>query len=177
MGYNPLDAEQPQYTVPTTILELKPGTARTRVQTAIDLNILRTQEPTQASKTKVKDQSTWLGDIQKLSQADLDLLALCLDLKTAGQTPTLITDDYTIQNVARHLSIPYQALTTHGIRYKFKWSLQCPACKRTYNANYEEKCCGICGTPLKRRVVKKTALFQQPNQFSSQQESEQNQRF
>ena len=160
MGYDPLNAKEEQFTVPTAIQELKPGTARTRVETAIGLGFLKVQEPSPAAKARIKTNSTKLGDLPKLSHTDLDLLALCLDLNQTGLSSTLITDDYTVQNVAQHLSIPFRSLTTRGIRYKFNWLLYCPACGKTYRPDYAEKACTICGTPLKRKVSKKTEIKQ-----------------
>jgi len=155
MGYDPLATKTEQYTVPLAIQELKTGTVRIRVETAIDLGILKVQQPTPEAKAQIDSISAELGDSSRLSHTDRDLLALCLDLNTNRSSCTLVSDDYTVQNVAEHLSIPYRTLTTHGIRYKFNWLLYCPACGKTYHPNYKEKVCVVCGTPLKRKVSKK----------------------
>ena len=155
MGYDPLATKTEQYTVPSTIQELKTGTIRTRVETAVDLGTLGVQQPTLQAKAQIDSVSTKLGDSTRPSQTDRDLLALCLDLNTDRISCILVSDDYTVQNVAEHLSIPHRTLTTHGIRYKFNWLLYCPACGKTYPSSHKEKDCTICGTPLKRKVSKK----------------------
>ena len=44
------------------------------------------------------------GDFHKLSEADMQLLSLALQLKAEGYTPKIVTDDYSIQNVAKQLA-------------------------------------------------------------------------
>jgi UPF0271 protein len=90
--------------------------------------------------------------------ADKQVLALALELKDIGYQPQIVTDDYSIQNVANQLSIQFAPLMTFGIRYRFLWALYCPACHRKYPADYRSKRCEICGTELKRKPLEKTPV-------------------
>lgn len=158
MSYDPLSSKTEQYTVPSVICELKDRAARTRVLTAKDLGILRLQQPSERAKKSVESTSTGLGDRRRLSPTDRDVLALCLDLTALRRQCILVTDDYSIQNVAEHLGIQFRTLTTRGIRYRFHWILYCPGCGRTYRSNLESRVCTICGTELKRKVSEKTRV-------------------
>ncbi|HEX69286.1 MAG TPA: hypothetical protein ENG10_03210, partial [Candidatus Bathyarchaeota archaeon] len=55
-------------------------------------------------------QSKRTGDFKYLSQADIEVLALALQLKNSGENPTVVTDDYSMQNVANKLGIEFSPL-------------------------------------------------------------------
>ena len=93
-----------------------------------------------------------------LSEVDLHVLALALDLKNANLNPVIVTDDYSIQNVANKLDVDFMSLLTYGIKFRLKWILYCPACYRKYPADCALLSCRICGTKIKRKPVKKTRL-------------------
>ena len=158
MGYDPLGTKAEQYTVPTVVEEVRDRSARIRIQTAIELGVLKVAQPTEESKEKVITQSTRLGDIGKFSATDVDVLALTLDLVSSGRRCFLVTDDYAVQNVAHRMGIPFKPLATRGIRYQFLWRLYCPACGRSYPSSFREEVCPVCGTPLRRRVSRKRSV-------------------
>ena len=56
-----------------------------------------------------------------LSEADKQVLALALELKGSGLTPLIVTDDYSIQNVANKIGVEFTSLMTFGIKFRFKW--------------------------------------------------------
>jgi UPF0271 protein len=92
-----------------------------------------------------------MGDSYLLSKADTQLLALCLELKSEGYTPQIVTDDYSIQNVATQMGVEFLALATFGIKRLLEWVRYCPACHKEYRVDCSTKECLICGTPLKRK--------------------------
>jgi len=158
MGYAPLGTQVGQYTVPAVLDEVRDRSARIRINTAIDLGVLRVVQPTEESRLKVIEQSTQLGDIGQVSTTDIDVLALTLDLLSSGRRCFLVTDDYSVQNIAHQMEIPYRPLSTRGIKYQFLWRLYCPACGRSYPSNLREKECPVCGTPRRRRVTRKSRV-------------------
>jgi UPF0271 protein len=83
-------------------------------------------------------------------------LAVALELKTEGYTPQIVTDDYSIQNVATQIGIEFVSLATFGIRRLLEWIRYCPACHREYPANDNSTTCPVCGTALKRKPRKAT---------------------
>jgi UPF0271 protein len=89
---------------------------------------------------------------------DALLLSLGLQLKSEGLKPVIVTDDYSIQNVSDRLGIGFRALTTHGIKRQFEWTIYCPGCRRTFPAPQPDGVCPVCGTELKRRPGRKRSL-------------------
>ncbi|WP_455281005.1 NOB1 family endonuclease [[Eubacterium] cellulosolvens] len=156
MGVNPSIIKGEVYSVPEVESELPSDSmAALRFATSRDSSILLVQSPNQSSCDMVRKASLKLGERLSLSKADLQILALGLDLRLKGMSPTIVSDDYSIQNVAEHLGINYTFLATFGITYEFNWSIYCPACFRRYVHNYTEHLCEVCGTKLKRKVMKK----------------------
>lgn len=106
----------------------------------------------------VKESSKAVGDMLFLSQVDFQVLALALELKSTNHDPLIVTDDYSIQNVANQIGIDFASLMTIGIRYRLHWILYCPACHRKYPSDYKFKSCQVCGTELSRKPLRKTLI-------------------
>lgn len=158
-GFDPLSVSDEQYTVPTVKEELLADTLPwVRFNAAVESGKLKVQMPNQLSIDKVKESSKTVGDALLLSEADLHVLALALELKDAGYSPSIVTDDYSIQNVANQIGIKFTSLMTFGIRFRLYWILYCPACHRKYPADYRLKKCQICGTELKRKPLTKKSV-------------------
>ena len=66
--------------------------------------------PSQEFLNQAKTASNKVGDSFKLSETDIELLALALELKSTGYNPQIVSDDYSIQNVATQLGIEFLAL-------------------------------------------------------------------
>jgi UPF0271 protein len=153
-GYDPLSVSDEQFTVPTVVDELIPNSLPwVRLNAAVENGKLTVRTPKEPSLRMVRDSSKALGDVLYLSAADLHVLALALELKHEGHSASIVTDDYSIQNVANHLGLRFSSLMTYGIRYRLHWILYCPACHHKYPADYKLKNCKICGTALKRKPL------------------------
>ncbi len=113
------------------------------------------KKPTSLSMKTVEETSSRVGDVGVLSRADIEVLALALDLQNDNLSPAIVSDDYAIQNVSETLSIEHASLATFGISQKFDWIYYCPACFRRYTAEDAGQPCRVCGTPLRRKVVRK----------------------
>jgi UPF0271 protein len=103
----------------------------------------------------VQEASSRVGDVGVLSSADLEVLALALGLKQDGVSPAIVSDDYAVQNVSETLGIEHASLATVGIARKFDWIYYCPACFRKYTVEDADRVCRVCGTHLKRKVIRK----------------------
>ena len=100
---------------------------------------------------KVADKT---GDKDRLSSTDIEILALALDInKDTKKNAVILTDDYSIQNLAHTLHITFQKFSQKGITKKFKWRNRCPGCNRLFKASI--KICPICGTKTKSSIVHK----------------------
>jgi UPF0271 protein len=151
-GYDPFAASTEQVTVPKVEEEiLRNSMVKMRFQTAVESGKVKVRAPTQEFSFAAKASACKVGDSFKLSETDMQLLSLALELKEQGYTTQIVTDDYSIQNVAKQLGIEFLALATFGIKRLLEWIRYCPACHKQYPANSKFKECQICGTELKRK--------------------------
>jgi UPF0271 protein len=155
MGLDPLGIEFESYSVPEVADELRTQTGPSyRLATSTVSGKLKIRTPTEDSLDEVSQRAMALGDKLVLSRADMNVLALALDLSKEGKAPVIVSDDYAVQNVAESLRVEYQSLATLGIRQRFNWTYYCPACFRRY-PNGEVQVCQVCGTQLKRKPLSK----------------------
>ena len=158
-GFDPLTFPEKQYTVNEVKTELNQSSMTgVRFHTAIESGKTIILEPQEKFLQEVIEASKNLGDMRYLSKADMQVLALALELKNDGKTPVVVTDDYSMQNVANKIGVEFTSLKTFGIKKRFKWILYCPACYNKYPADYEFASCEVCGTELKRKPQKKSRL-------------------
>lgn len=151
-GFDPFSLSIEQVTTPKVEEEIRENSmAHVRFKTALESGKLKVIAPSTEFEEKVKVQASKIGDSFVLSETDLQLLALALEFKMKGYKPQILTDDYSIQNVAKQMEIEFSALATYGIKRLLEWVRYCPACHREYpiNANFSE--CQVCGTMLKRK--------------------------
>jgi UPF0271 protein len=156
-GFNIPRSNDEVYSVPEVEEELtKSSIARFRLRTAIRDGRLKLREPDVRALKKAKDASKEMGDLASLSEVDMKILALAVQLREEGYDPMILTDDFSIQNVAKRLAVNYESLITYGIRYRLKWTLYCPACRKRYPPDYRFEKCMMCGTKLKRKPLSKS---------------------
>jgi UPF0271 protein len=156
-GFDPLSINEIQYTTPKVTEELIGDTMScVRFRTAIDSGKVRVITPKITFVEQTKVFASAVGDSFFLSETDLQVLALALELRTDGYSPQIATDDYSIQNVASEMSIEFAPLSTFGIRRRLQWIRYCPACHKKYPANYRLQRCQVCGTRVKRKPTKRT---------------------
>jgi endoribonuclease Nob1 len=154
-GFDPFSISTEQVTVPKVEEEIKRNSmVKMRLETAIESAKVKVVVPTEAALSAAQAAAGKVGDVSKLSEADMELLALAIQLKNDGCTPQIVTDDYSIQNVAKKLGIEFLALATFGIKRLLEWVRYCPACHKEYASNSKTKDCQICGTELKRKPRK-----------------------
>ena len=154
-GFDPFTIREEQITPPMVEEEVKRNNMTLlRFSMAIESGRLKILMPSKQFLEKTKACATSIGDSFFLSETDVQVLALTLEIKARGDTPQIMTDDYSIQNVAAKLGLDYIALTTIGIRRVLSWIRYCPACHRTYSANFKDTTCLVCGTELKRKPQK-----------------------
>jgi UPF0271 protein len=103
---------------------------------------------------EVKRAAQKTGDKERLSHTDMEVLALALEINSEdAKEASILSDDYSIQNVADSLSIKVQHFSQKGITKKFKWQYRCPGCRKRFSEAI--KICPICGTETKLIVKSK----------------------
>lgn len=100
------------------------------------------RDPSDESVTKVNEAAGRTGDAKRLSPADVGVIALAIDLDA-----TIITDDYSIQNVANELGLDYTGLSFPDIKRKIEWGYRCVGCGKRFEEPMDE--CPICGSRIK----------------------------
>jgi len=156
-GIDSLAHEGEAYTTFEVAEELKSRRLKDRFETSLSLGRIRLREPNKRYLEDVKEASASTGDLLKLSKADVSILALALQLRDEGFNPTIVSEDYAVQNVAEHLGLKYEALTGK-IKVKARWLIYCSACGRSFKSNFKGSKCPICGGEIKRKMLGKAEL-------------------
>jgi len=100
-------------------------------------------EYTQKVIPKAKD----TGDFQNLSTGDISVIALCLQLNAE-----LVTDDFAVSNLAKHLNLNVIPVMTKGITHMANWVHFCSGCQKTFSKISK---CPLCGNKLSRKLEKR----------------------
>jgi UPF0271 protein len=144
-------------TAPAVSDELNPGGRDFRTFELLKETGLAIHAPSKEAINHVKKTAQETGDDSRLSVADIEIVALAIDInKEPDQEATILTDDYSIQNIASTLQIKFQGFSQKGITKKFKWVSRCPGCKKQFNKI--TKICPICGTKTKSSLLQKKNL-------------------
>lgn len=158
-GFDPFSFNQELVTVPRVQDEIhRNSMVKTRFEAAVESGKLKLRLPSEKFSRKTKSIACRVGDEVKLSETDMQLLALALQLRTEGAVPLVVSDDYSIQNVVKQMEIDFEALSTFGIKRLLQWITYCPACHKQYATESKAKDCQVCGTKLKRKPRKPTKL-------------------
>jgi len=139
-------------TTPGVSNELQPGGRDYRTFLFLQERGLAINNPSKESIKRIHQISTETGDISRLSKADIKVLALALDINQDNEA-IIITDDYSIQNVANELKINFKSISQNGITKSFKWTYRCSGCGKKFNENI--KTCPICGALTKTIISHK----------------------
>jgi len=100
---------------------------------------------------QVKNMAKETGDINKLSDTDISLIAKALEYNNKKDV-VILSDDYAIQNVCSKFGIKSKGIIQAGIKEEIIWKKRCIGCKRIYN---EGDICPVCGSDLKIKKVKR----------------------
>ncbi len=83
---------------------------------------------------------------KNLSDTDISLIALCFKLREKGYNPVLITNDYSLQNIAKILGFEVLGIGSKRIRKVYFPIKYCKNCKIYYSD--DEKFCKNCNSKL-----------------------------
>jgi UPF0271 protein len=139
------------YTTDSVIREAKDKISAMKTS-AINIKII---EPSKKSVNEIENVAKKTGDLEKLSRTDIEVLALAKELKA-----TIVSDDYSVQNVAKKIGVEFIPVFNKGIKELFTWKKFCLSCKKYLKNELNE--CPTCGSKLKRVPKKKiytTLLF------------------
>ncbi|MBN2599462.1 MAG: NOB1 family endonuclease [Candidatus Thermoplasmatota archaeon] len=144
-------------TPPGVSNELNPGGRDFRMFEILKETGLTVQAPSKEAIRSVLTTAQETGDDRRLSNADIEIVALALDInKKQGHEAIILSDDYSIQNVASTLGLQFQGFLQKEITKKFKWVSRCPGCGKQFSEI--KKICPICGTTTKSSLSQKKHL-------------------
>jgi len=142
----PFSSQETSFTTPLVFEEIKHIKKEQAVTLAlIESKRLQIIEPEQKFTEIVKTKAKETGDFHNLSEEDISVIALCLQI--GGE---LLTDDFSISNVAKHLNLIVLPVMTNGV-VKKNWIYFCSGCEKSFT---KLSVCPICGNKLKRRSTK-----------------------
>ena len=132
----------PDTVVPASVLEeIRKGKLKRSLDYTYEMLSVRT--PGKSSRESVMDFARKTGDLNVLSDTDIDVIALGLEL--GG---TVMTDDFAIQNVCSVMGISVIPASNLSISKTIRWTYRCTGCRK-YFKSYREKC-DVCGHEVRR---------------------------
>lgn len=141
-GMDPASIEGECHITPEIKDEVKKGFPARKMEYFIESGVVKISSPSMGIVERIERKAEETGDIARLSRADISVLALALEISA-----TIITDDYSVQNIAEELTIPYVGINERGIKEVWRWKYRCTGCGRVYDEWHDV--CPICGSPLK----------------------------
>lgn len=143
-------------TTPSVSNEINPGGRDYQIFQNLKEKGLTIQQPSEKSIMKIKEIINKTGDSGRLSDTDIEILALAYEKKFERIKVTILTDDYSIQNVANEIGIYFETISQLGITKKFKWTYRCRGCGKKFKENIS--ICPICGADIKNAISNKENL-------------------
>jgi UPF0271 protein len=105
-------------------------------------DLLKVTSPSAGALEAVRKAASSTGDDARLSPTDVEVLALAVDLEAE-----LLTDDYSIQNLARVMQVRYRGVGMKEIKEVVRWKYRCTGCRREWDQNHPD--CPVCGSALR----------------------------
>lgn len=143
----------PQYlparyvTTESVVAEILDTHSRQVFENLVSANRIEVRPISKTYRSKAVEKARDVGLLSKLSDTDIDLLALAMEIRDNTKTSIIVaTDDYALQNILLLEGFYVLPTKTSGIRRIKKYRVICPACG--YQGAPDEKKCPICGTPL-----------------------------
>ena len=120
---------------------------------AIEVASLNWSSPSKPSLERATKIAISTGDLAGLSETDLNLFALALEIN--GRVNT---DDYRLQNMCSASGLEWKGVELSGISEVWSWEIRCNGCKESYDhigstipAREEIGRCKNCGSSLRIR--------------------------
>jgi UPF0271 protein len=110
-------------------------------------------DPEKKSVSTIITNAKNTGDIDELSDCDIQILALAFDLEQKNENPTIISDDYDIQNLARHIGLNCRGIHWKGITKLHEYYWVCLGCG--VKSKKKQNTCIECGSPMKKKTLKR----------------------
>jgi len=112
----PLSLPLKQYTTPLVIKEVKDRESRSVLEKGLELGRLEVMSPPEAFLEMAKRVARSAGTLGRLSETDLEIVALALYLREEGYEVHVATDDYAIQHTLLREGFHIIRIRYRGVR-------------------------------------------------------------
>ena len=129
------------FSSPKVVLEIQHGKMRRRLDFLLESG-LKILSPSDEYISEITQAAKKTGDIDRVSATDIEILSLAKELDAV-----LLSDDYSIQNLASVLNVDFLGVAQNGITETIKWRIRCKGCGRYWEKMHPE--CPVCGSDLK----------------------------
>ncbi len=102
-------------TTPRVVEEVKDLESRLGLEISFEVSRVRVEKPSRESIELAKRVAREVGVLERLSETDLEVLALALEMRNRGVRVAIATDDYSVQNAAAYAGIGFIPIKTRGI--------------------------------------------------------------
>lgn len=140
------------YVTDKVVNEVIDSENKSKLELAISLGKVKVVKPGNRYIRLVRKVAVKLGEHASLSDADISVAALALELQDKGYQVVVLTDDYALQNLLKSLGIVCKGYRTRGINKTQKYVMRCPGCGYV-SKRWGEKICPRCGTRLRKSIV------------------------
>ena len=141
-------------TTTLVVLEVRDESSRARLDVALKQGLLEVVEVPLEFLKVARLAAEVSTDFPDLSDADFEILALCLKLKREGKALILLTDDYALQNAASKAGVPFQGVSKKGIKSIKEWVWKCKSCGKNFPRTLTDVECPSCSGELAKRESK-----------------------
>ncbi|MDD5147937.1 MAG: hypothetical protein PHH08_00560 [Candidatus ainarchaeum sp.] len=131
------------------VWEIRDLRSRSLVESALQKQLISVVDPKPETVNWVIKKTSQSG-FQRLSSADLSIIALAVEFKELPQAYTLMTDDYSIQNFCMLFEIPFEPIIQGRIKKPISFRTVCSNCSKEFSNETGLKRCDICDSPLKK---------------------------
>jgi UPF0271 protein len=129
------------FSSPKVISEIQHGKMKRRLDFLLESG-LKVLSPSEKYILEITKAAQKTGDIDRISETDIEILSLAKELKAV-----LLSDDYSIQNLASVLNVEFLGVAQNGITKTINWRIRCKGCGRYWDKMHPE--CPVCGSELK----------------------------
>ncbi|MCS7109101.1 MAG: hypothetical protein RMH77_00150 [Sulfolobales archaeon] len=138
-------------TTPEVMEEVKDEVSRESLELSLSAGKLDVVEVGEALIDEALKVAVDLGELSRLSKADLSLVALMIKYMREGCSVVVVSDDYSIQNVAAYLNLYLLGVKRKVIERVVKYIWVCEGCGFRGGSS---GLCPVCGTRMVRKPLK-----------------------
>ncbi len=157
-GYDPFMVSEEQYTTSNVASEIRKDS---KLAIAINLGVVKVREPSKDAIENIVKRVREHCEEPNLSNADMSILALAYELSNEGKDTLIISDDYSLQNMAKILGLKISRYGRPFIRHILYRVKICEKCKRKYDPDYPGDTCEVCGGKILSKVARRVRVHEE----------------